>query len=400
MSHGIIGIGAMGYNLALNLDNKFDMHVFNRSPEKMKELLKCTTKTKGHESICEMISSMKKPRTIMTVIPHGQPSDTVIQHLTKAMEPSDTIIDCSNEYYNTSRKRADYCSSRHIKYLGAGISGGAIGALHGPAMMLGGPRSYYDEQKDFLNSFCKNVVYMGPSAGDGHYTKMIHNGIEYGMLQGMADIFAYCDQNVGYMKHVLAVLHDTDIDGPIVRYAHEILEKYDMNEISDVAEMNGTGLWCTELGLEMGIPTPVISSAVNTRVVSRYTRSIETSQKPVPFFDAILAAQALRFLFAMTISEGYDLASLRPIKQKKIQKAWSKGTIIECSMITQDYGKVINETVGDARTFVMHCIRSGIPCPAIQAALAHYDFIGQRKTSMNFVMAQRNFFGKHEVIKI
>jgi 6-phosphogluconate dehydrogenase len=395
MSHGIIGIGAMGHNLALNLDNKIDMHVFNRSPEKIKELLKCTTKTKGHESICEMVSSMKRPRTIMTVVPPGQPSDSVIKHLTKVMELSDTIIDCSDEYYNTSHKRAEYCSSRHIKYLGAGI-----GALHRPGVMVGGPRSYYDEQKEFLNSFCKNVVYMGPNAGDGHYTKMIHNGIECGMLQGMADVFAYCDQNIGYTNHVLAVLHDTDIDGPIIRHAHEILEKYNMIEISDVAEMNGTGLWCTQLGLEMGIPTPVISSAVNARIVSRYTRSIETFQKPVPFFDATLAAQALRFLFAMAISEGYDLASLRPIKQKKIRKAWSKGTVIECPMISEDYGKVINETVGDARTFVMHCIRSGIPCPAIQAALSHYDFIGQRKTSMNFVMAQRNFFGKHEVIKI
>jgi 6-phosphogluconate dehydrogenase len=395
MSHGIIGIGTMGYNLALNLDKKFDMHVFNRSPEKMKELLKCTTKTKGHESICEMVHSMKKPRTIMTVVPHGEPSNDVIQHLTKTLEPADTIIDCSNEHYNVSHKRADYCSSRNIKYLGAGI-----GALCGPGMMLGGPRSYYDEQKDFLNSFSTNLVYMGPSAGDGHYTKMVHNGIKYGMLQGMADVFAYCDQNIGYMKHVLSVLHDTDVDGTIIRYAHEVLAKYDMNEISDVAEIDGTGIWCTQAGLEMGIPTPIISSAVNARVASQYTRSIETYQKPIPFFDAILAAHALRFLFAMVINEGYDLASSRPIKQKKFKKAWSKGTIIECPMITADLSKVIDHTVGDARTFVMHCMRSGVPCPAIQAALTHYDFISQRKTSMNFVMAQRNFFGKHKVIKI
>lgn len=390
MSYGIVGIGAMGYNLALNLDNKFDVHVYNRSPEKIKELLKCTTKTKGHESICEMISSMQKPRTIMTAIPCGQPTDMVIQHMTKALEPADTIIDCSSEHYNTSRKRADYCSSRNIKYLGAGV-----GALHGPAMMLGGPRSYYDEQKDFLNTFCTNVVYMGPSAGDGHYTKMIHNGIEYGMLQGMADIFAYCDQKPENMKQVLTKLRDTDIDGPIVRYAWDILDQYDMTQIPDVTEMNGTGLWCVQLGLEMGIPTPITTSAVNARIASRYARSIESSENSNIFFDATLASQALRFLFAMSINEGYDLASTRPIKYKKIQKAWSKGTIIECPMITKDTKTVLEETVLDTRYFVMQCTRSGIPCQAIQAALTHYDFISQRKTSMNFVTAQRNFFGKH-----
>jgi 6-phosphogluconate dehydrogenase len=395
MSHGIIGIGAMGHNLALNLDNKIDMHVFNRHPEKIKELLKCTTKTKGHESICEMVASMQKPRTIITAVPHGEPSDTVIRHLTKTLGPTDTIIDCSNEHYNTSRKRADYCSSRHIKYLGAGI-----GALHDPAMMVGGPRSYYDEQKDFLNSFCSNVVYMGPSAGDGHYTKMIHNGIEYGMLQGMADVFGYCDQKSENMKQVLTILRESDIDGPIVQYAWDIFEKCDINEISDVAEMNGTGLWCVQLGLEMGIPTPIIASAVNARVVSRYARSIDTNEKHTPFFDPVLAAQTLRFVFAMAINEGYDLASLRPIKRKKIQKAWSKGTIIECPMITAELGNVIDKTIGDARTFVMHCTRSGVPCPAIQAALTHFDFISQRKTSMNFVMAQRNFFGKQKFLHV
>ena len=102
----------------------------------------------------------------------------------------------------------------------------------------------------------------------------------------------------------------------------------------------------------------------------------------------------------MAINEGYDLASLRPIKRKKIQKAWSKGTIIECPMITAELGNVIDKTIGDARTFVMHCTRSGVPCPAIQAALTHFDFISQRKTSMNFVMAQRNFFGKQKFLHV
>ena len=390
MSYGIIGIGTMGYNLALNLDNRFDMHAYNRTPEKMKDLLKCTANTRGHESICEMVSSMKRPRTIMTVVPHGEASDTVIQHLAKVIEKSDTIIDCSDEHYNVSRRRADFCSSRDIKYLGVGVG---ASVRENPSMMIGGPRSYYDEHKDFLNSLSHNVTYMGPSAGDGHYTKMIQNGIQYGMFQSVADIFAYCDQKTENMTRVLMCLKDTDIDGTLVQRIPDILRLYGMSEISDVAEMSNSGIWCVHHGLDMYIPVPVMTSAVNARIVSRYSKSIDTSQKPNPFFDPELAAQTLRFVFASVIGEGYALASARPFKSKKVKKAWSTGTTIECPLISSNVHQVMDDTIGDARTFVMHCSRSGIPCPAIQAALTHYDFIAQRKTSMGFVMAQRNYFG-------
>jgi 6-phosphogluconate dehydrogenase len=170
-----------------------------------------------------------------------------------------------------------------------------------------------------------------------------------------------------------------------------------IHEISDVASMNNTGLWCAQLGLEYGVPTPTITAAVQARTTSRYAKSLETHQSQNLFLSADIALDALRFVFAMSISEGYELVSTRNIKRKKVMKAWSKATLIECPLISGDYLAVMDETIIGARTFVMHCVRSRIPCPAIQAAVSHYDFIHQRRTSMNLLMAQRNYFGQHAI---
>lgn len=397
MSCGIIGLGKMGYNLALNIQKNNDIHVYNRSPKRVQELVKQSPGIHGHESICEMLSAMESPRTVITMLPHGEATDAAIQHMVKTLNPADTIIDCSNEHYRTSRNRGAYCGSRQINYLGAGVSGGAMGALNGPSVMIGGNRLTFENNKNFLESFCKNVTYMGPGYGDGHYTKMVHNGIEYGMLQGMADVFTYCNQDQRLMMDVLDGIMGTEIDGYITNCAYEVLNRYEIYKISDVAEMNSTGLWCSQVGLEYAIPTPVINSAVNARITSRYVKSIETAQKPNIFIDCVLAKSALRFVFAQSILEGYELMSTRDFDKKDVTKAWSTATIIECPLIGEDCYQVMRETVDDVRVFVMHCARCGIPCPAIAAALNHYDFTHQRRTSMNFLMAQRNYFGQHQV---
>jgi len=397
MSTGIIGLGSIGQNLALNIQKKYDVHVYNRTYEKTAELAKKSPGIHGHESVCEMISNMKTPRTIITTLPHGEASDQMIKQTLKALDQGDTIVDCSNEHYRISRGRGAFCNSRQINYLGAGLSGGATGALHGPALMIGGSKTVYDEKRDFLQSFCKNVTHMGSGFGDGHYTKMVHNGVEYGMLQGMADIYSYCNQDQQCMLDVLDELLGSDIDGFLTKTSVEVLKKQLVHEISDVAAMNGTGIWCAQTALEYGIPVPVLNAALNSRLTSRYVKSINTSQKQNIFLDNTLASRTMRFVFAAAINEGYELMTTRNIKKKKTMKAWCYGTIIECPMITGDYHAVMDETVEDARVFVMHCARSGIPCPAVQAALNQYDFIHQRRTSLNLLMAQRNHFGGHTI---
>ena len=400
MSYGLIGLGTIGQNLTLNIQKNTEVHVYNRTHEKVDELVKKSTNIHGHDNICGMIAKMKKPRTIITTLPHGETSDCVIKHMLKGVSRFDTIIDCSNEYYRTSRNRGSYLASRGVHYIGAGLSGGASGALHGPALMIGCSKKVFETNKDFLESFCKNVTYMGNDFGNGHYTKMVHNGIEYGMLQGISDIYSYCDQDQKVMLDLMNDVYGSDIDGFLVNSAVEVLKKYDIHKIVDVAEMNQTGLWCSQVGMEYNIPTPLINTTLSTRIASSHTKCLNTSQKINIFYDRVIAINTLRFVFATAIAEGYELMSTRNIKKSKATKAWSSGTIIECPMISGDVYDVMEETVADVRIFVMHCARSGVPCPAIMTALSHYDFIHQTRTSMNFLMAQRNHFGGHKIYQV
>jgi 6-phosphogluconate dehydrogenase len=400
MSHGLIGLGAMGANLARNIQKNDKLHVYNRSQDKVNALVYECPNIKGHKTILEMISHMDTPRTVITMLPHGEPTQDMINILVRYMSPDDIIVDCSNENHKTSRMRGSICREHSVKYLGSGMSGGAMGALNGPALMVGGPRGAYDHNKDFFKSFCKNVTYMGSGYGDGHYTKMVHNGVEYGMLQGMADVYAYCNQDNDAMSKIMEHLADTDIDGYITNCGVEVLKKYDIHNIADIAEMNNTGLWCSQLGYEYRIPTPVMNSAVNTRITSKYIKAVETNETNNTGFDTGVAANALRFVFAASISEGYDLMKPLVIDKKLITNAWSHGTIIDCPLIRGNYEEVMDETVEQARAFVLQCTYSGIPCPSVQAALTQYDFTHQSKTSLNFLMAQRNFFGQHAIKEV
>ena len=238
---------------------------------------------------------------------------------------------------------------------------------------------------------------MGNDFGHGHYTKMVHNGVEYGMLQGMADVYSYCNQDQQDMLDIMNDAYGSDIDGFLTSSAIDVLKKYEIHKISDIAQMNETGRWCAKVGLEYDIPTPMINSALNTRMTSSYTKCLDTTQKTNIFYDRLVALNTLRFVFASSLVEGYDLMGTRNIKKNRIEKAWSKGTIIECPMVGADLYEVMEETADDARTFVMHCAMSHIPCPAVQAALNQFDFKRQRRTSMNFLMAQRNHFGQHKI---
>lgn len=400
MSIGLIGLGSIGSNLALNIQKKHDVHVYNRSPEKTHALVEKSVGIHGHESVCEMLSKMESPRTIITALPHGMTTDTIVSFLSKTMTPGDTIVDCSNEYFETSRQRESVCNGHNINYLGVGLSGGTRGALNGPCLMIGGQKKVYQDHEDFFHSFAINTTHMSSDPGSGHFTKMVHNGIEYGMLQAMSDVFAYCNQNQKTMKSVLRRVRGTDIDGYLTNYGDDVVDSYHIHTILDVADMNNTGVWCSKLSIDVGIPTPTIDASVNARVVSRFRKAIDTKQGNNVFLDKSLAVDALRFAFAASILEGYDLANTQNIKRKKITKAWSKGTLIECDLIEKNVYDVMDETVMGTRTFVMHCVHIGIPCPAIQAALTYYDFTHQRRTSINYLMAQRHYFGNHSLTQL
>lgn len=399
MSLGLIGLGSIGGNLALNIQKSRELNVCERSPEKVKTVVDQSSRVKGYENVEEMVANMDAPRTIITALPHGETTDAVVKNLGSVLTMGDTIVDCSNEFYRTSRNRGAFCQSKGIGYLGTGLSGGAEGARWGPALMIGGPLGAFENHEELFKTFAKNYAYMGEDYGIGHFTKMVHNGVEYGMLQGIADVYAYCNQDGYYMGQVLKRLENTDIYGYLTQSAMDVLHQYDFKKIADIGHMNNTGLWCSEVGLEYGIPTPTINSAVNSRFTSRHIKAINTSDHRNYAIDFDVAIDALRFVFATSLLEGYNIMTTRHVNNESIKQAWSSGTIIECPMIGEDYHSIIEETVENARVMIMYCTAAGIPCPAVQTALTQYDFTHQTSTSMKFIMAQRNYFGQHEMME-
>ena len=408
MSYGIIGLGKMGSNLALNISNKHKLHLYNRSSAKVDNTIKKGKRgsMKGHKTILQMTQSMERPRTILTMLPHGETTNEIISHTLKLIEPGDTIIDCANEFYKESSLREKLCDKYQVNYLGTGMSGGASGALNGPAVMVGGRASAFMQQKDYLNAFCKNVVHVNNDADSGHFTKMVHNGIEYVMLQAIADMYAYFNYDYDYTSAVLrrCSSENSEMNGYLTRSAFNVLDNcddmYNMDKIRDVAHMNDTGLWCVEYAYKNGICTPTMHSAVQARIASNFPKNTEAIGQRCNYnIDLDAAYNALRLVYAMSVYEGLMLINHKRIDEKKAQDAWSAATIIECPMIMCSKRKLMgiaDESIYKARMFLIECVRNGVPVPSVSAAIQHHDFINQKKTQMNLIMAQRHYFGQHE----
>ena len=401
MSYGLIGLGTMGSNLALNISKKNKLHVYNRSYDKTKQLMK-NDKLKnivGYETIESMVENMETPRTIITLLPHGVISFDTIDDTIKYLDPNDTIIDSANEHYKAGNMLENLCEYSNVNFLGVGMSGGAEGALNGPGIMVGGKKETFDKNEEFLNSFCKNVVHINEDPSSGHYTKMVHNGIEYAMLQGLSDIFAYVNQDVEIMKELMNECIHSEIDGFLIHNTINVLHEYNLKHVTDIAEMNNTGLWCSQYALENTIPLPLINNGVSARIYSNY-KSNKTTKSKNMLIDINLAVNALKVIFAFSIKEGLGLLDLKQVDYSKGQNAWSKGTIIECNMIRfskEQLDDIIELNIKGARRVLVQCIFYGISVPVLSNAIDFYDFSHNDKTSINLLMAQRNKFGQHKL---
>ena len=401
MSYSIIGTGSMGGNLALNISKKEQVNLFNRSYTKVNELIANNPNVNliGHKSIEDLIENTQTPRTIITMLPHGKPTTDMISKLSKIMTKDDTILDLANDYYKDSEKRFYECYFRRIKYLDCGISGGYKGALNGPALMIGGPQKYYEEQKTFFDSFCGNHQHMGNKAGDGHFTKMVHNGIEYAMLQGIADIYTYCNKDVKIMSQVIENLSNYPIYGYLIKSANNICENYDLDNIDDVCNMNNTGLWCTTIALERSIPLSIITNSVLNRIDSKIKNNTHFNESYCKV-SLNSACNALQFIYCQALIEGYSLLKSEDISISKAQKSWNKSTIIECQLIDEniDYLQDLMDTCYfSAKKVLLECISNDANTTVLSTAIQKYNLSQDVKKNTNFIMAQRNDFGGHDV---
>lgn len=395
VSLGLIGLGKMGANLALNISKNKDLNIYNRTTAKTYQICeKNRVRLNGFSNVESFMESTQTPRTIITMLPNGVDFDNFLP----LMSPGDVIIDCANEHYDVSHEKKTRCDQWDVDYLGVGMSGGAMGALHGPAVMVGGSEEVWEAHKPLFDSFCKNVVYMGPEPDVGHFTKMVHNGIEYSMLQCIADIYSYCGHNWKVTSHVLE--RTREVDGYLVRSALSVFETYQVNNIVDICQMNNTGLWCSQYALEHGIPLTTIHTSVQYRINSSYKSEKAQTKRKIDYISEDAARGAMKFIFAMALLEGTHLIDTHGIDVNTARQAWSRHTIIRCNMLkhsTQELLNILDLNIYHLRHVVRTCVINGINVPLLSAALQHYDFINTKQTQMSLIMAQRNYFGNHEI---
>ena len=445
----MIGLGVMGANLLLNLErNGFSGVGFDINAESTQKFINGVGKGKhvtGGADFKEVAAKLERPRKIFILVPAGKPVDSVLGELSKVLEKGDIVVECGNSHYPDTNRREAEMSAKGFHFTGMGVSGGEEGALKGPSLMPGGPKDAYERLRPSLEKIAAQVedgacvTWCGP-AGAGHYTKMVHNGIEYGDMQLIAEAYDLLRRIGGLSNAELADTFDEwnrgELESFLIEITARIFRKKDdgggeiVDKIMDSASMKGTGKWTVEDATEMGVPIPTISAAVDARVISalRDQRLAAAKilgrpapAKPAADKKAFVEAVRCALYCAKTVSYAQGYAMLREAAQQyqwtiplgDVARIWKGGCIIRAKFlrsIQEAYKRDANLTnllvdpfFKDAiagkltqwRRVVVEGIQAGIPLPATSASLAYYDAYRTERLPANLVQAQRDLFGAH-----
>lgn len=446
---GVIGLGTMGANIARNAArNGATVAVFNRTTERTREFMDAHG-SEGAFVSCASLQDLKAalvaPRTILLMIKAGDAVDAMLEELLPLLKKGDTVIDGGNSHFLDTARREERCAKKGIHFVGMGVSGGEDGALHGPSMMPGGDLASLDRIKPLLQKMAaddgaggKCVARMG-NGGSGHFVKMVHNGVEYGLMQIIAETYDVLRSASGLGAAELSEVYQSWNEGVLQSFLLEITAKIFpvkdpetgealVDVIKDAAGQKGTGKWTTEAAMTLGVGVPSISAAVDARILSsdplaRKRRSAELPESlPEPLPEgkplADLARSAFLLSGVVTYLQGFDLlyAASREyqmdIRLSEVARIWRGGCIIRSGLlpIFQDFfaeedaavaarTKIFDLFRGDMqedwRRFVSVAIDRGIPVPCIAASLSYYDTIRRQRLPQNLIQAQRDFFGAH-----
>jgi 6-phosphogluconate dehydrogenase len=449
---GLIGLGVMGENLVLNAErNGFSSVVYNRTNAKTEEFLLGRGAGKaivGAATLPEFVAALERPRRILMMVKAGQPVDDLIATLAPMLEEGDLLIDGGNSLYTDTERRVAELESRSFGFIGMGVSGGAKGALEGPSMMPGGTRSAYDAIESMVSLMAAQVedgpcvTYIGPG-GAGHFVKTVHNGIEYGIEQILAEAYDLMKRGAGLsgdaMADVLGIWNQTEeLASFLVEITEVCLRTKDpatgadlVELIVDAAGQKGTGLWTVQSALEMGVPVPTIYAALNGRVLSSLkservaAESILTAPPYSPFHlgdpsegmpalrDAsILAAiasyaQGMALLQAASRLHDYnlDFASIAQIWKggciirarllQRIQNAYVAQPTLPNLMVDPWFAEQINRRLPGLRQVVAEAALAGIPVPCLSSSLDYIDSYRSGRLPQNLIQAMRDCFGSH-----
>ena len=452
---GMIGLGTMGRNLLLNMgEHGFSVSGFDVDSKKVSQLEEegKDYEIKGYTDVIQFVESLQTPRAIMLLVPAGTIVDKVIQQLLPLLDKGDLIIDGGNSHFTDTDRRIIELKGKGIHFFGMGISGGEEGARHGPSMMPGGDEIAYEVVKPILEAIAAKVnndpcvVYIGPGAS-GHFVKMVHNGIEYALMQLIAESYEILRKGLEmddvemhqvYQEWNKGKLHSylLEITGAIFGYKEPNSDHLLLEKIKDEAKSKGTGKWTSQVAMDLNLSIPTIDTAVSIRDLSKF-KTIRTevsaiySSKEKRFFkeeDKFSFINELEdaLFFAMIIaySQGMHLLSQASqnygysLKLDEIAKIWRGGCIIRSRFldnIKNAYQKenglshllldgeiesLVKENLASLQSVVISAVSHGVAIPALSSALSYFDSLRTENMPANLIQAQRDYFGAHAYERI
>lgn len=445
---GLVGLGVMGRNFILNVaDNGFTAFGNDLDTEKVSALITAggdTNKVNATTEVSEFTAALATPRRIMLLVPAGKVVDIVIENLLPHLDEGDIIIDGGNSFYTDTDRREAYLQEKGINFFGAGVSGGAKGARRGPSIMPGGNREAYQHVKPIFEAVSATykgepcVAYLGPKSA-GNYVKMVHNGIEYGLMQLTSEIYDVLKKGGDFSNDELHETYATWNKGRLqsflVEISSEIFNREDdltdsrlIDKILDKAKQKGTGKWTSQNAMDLGIPVPSIDIAVSMREISalkdqRIQADALYGRPTVRHMDKEelekLAEKALYFSFIITYAQGlHQLADASKeygyeLDITVVAKIWRAGCIIRAGLLADIaqafetnkelpnlllspiFVAKVQDTVDAARTLVAYGATNGIPLPGLSNSLTYFDAYTSTRLPLNVIQAQRDYFGSH-----
>lgn len=449
----MVGLGVMGRNFLQNLaDHGHQVAGYDKDEDKVAAL---RDETEGKpigaaESIDDLVSMLHRPRAVLMLVPAGAPVDTVIHELLPHLEPGDLVIDGGNSHFSDTDLRTTKVSKSGLAYLGIGISGGEYGARHGPSIMPGGSRSAYERVASILEDAAAKVggdpcvAYLGPGSA-GHYVKMVHNGIEYGLMQLIAETYDLMKRGLcledEHIADVFEQWNQEELAGYLVEITARIFRREDpqtdnylIDVILDEAKQKGTGMWTSQDAMELQVPVPTIDTAVAMRHLSAMKEEREKASRTTPapnweagavaesflpqMRDALFAsmiatyAQGMAHLRRASVHYEYDLnladiariwrggCIIRAALLEDIHEAYKRRSDLANLLLDEHFNWELVSRQESWRSVVQAAVKSGIPAPAMAASLAYFDGYRSRWLPANLIEAQRDFFGAHSFERI
>jgi len=445
---GMVGLGVMGRNLLLNMgDRGHAVAGYDKDPAKVTALRQQAEDRNiiGATDLKEFIGSLRQPRAVVMLVPAGPPVDSVIQDLLAHLEPGDLIIDAGNSYFKDTDVRARDLAVKGLQFLGVGVSGGEEGARHGPSIMPGGPKAAYERVRPVFEAVAARangvpcVTWLGPGSA-GHFVKMVHNGIEYGVMQLIAESYDLMKRGLGLNDDQLReAYHDWnqgELNGYLMEISSRIFGQVDattgqrlIDRILDVARQKGTGMWTSQSAMELQVPTPTIDLAVAMRDLSVFVNEREQAnvlyERPERRFagdpGAFLTELGHALFAGMIIIYAQGLALLGVASEKyayqldleAVARIWRGGCIIRAALLEDvcaafharrdlpnllldpNLSRKLIEHQEGLRRVVSQAADLALPIPGLMVSLGYLDAYRSAWLPANLIQAQRDYFGAH-----